>query len=124
MEGELVERATGIEMEPDLIEQANNGDPDGVRRLLAANADVNGTNSTGATALHRAAYQNHLGVVELLVAARANLEAKDHSFGSTPLHAAAVGAATSCVDFLVHTGADWRRKPGSRPIGSCRCRRA
>lgn len=118
MEGGTIEPATRGEMGRELIEQANSGDPDGVRRLLAANADVNVTNASGASALHRAAYQNHLAVVEVLVAAGANLELKDHSFGSTPLHAAAVGAATSSVDCLVKSGADWRseNKAGRTPL--------
>jgi ankyrin repeat protein len=102
----------------ELIDRANGGELEVVRRLLEVRADVNGSTAGGATALHRAAYHDHLAVAEALVAAGANLEMKDHSFGSTPLHAAAVGRAASVAEFLVASGADWRsqNKAGRTPL--------
>jgi ankyrin repeat protein len=110
---EIVEKVDSGE----LIERANDGDVEAVRRLLDARADVNGVTASGATALHRASYHNHLAVAKVLVASGAKLEMKDHSFGSTPLHAAAVGGAASVVEFLVASGADWRsrNKAGRTP---------
>jgi len=100
-----------MELQPapalDLIEAANAGDADAVTRLLQSGADANCSNKSGATPLHRAAYQNHLAVAEALVAAGADVGRKDRSFGSTPLHAAAVGGAVDVMEFLLERGADW-----------------
>ena len=102
----------------ELIERAYEGELEAVRRLLEAGVDVNGTNANGATALHRAAYRDHLEVARALVASGASLEMRDDNFGSTPLHAAAVSGAASVADFLAKSGADLhtKNKAGKTPM--------
>ncbi len=72
---------------------AGKGDDAVVRKLLAANADVNAAaaNRTGRTALQAAAGQGHLNVVERLLAANAdvNAAAAANYGGRTALQAAA-----------------------------------
>ena|SRR5688572_20190967 len=61
------------------------GDTDRVRFLLEANPDLIGARDTdGATALHRAAFNGHRSVVELLCSAGADLNARDDVYGATP----------------------------------------
>ena len=50
-----------------LIVAANNGDKAIVQHLIHSGAKLNIANRNGDTALHRAAYQFHTDVVELLV---------------------------------------------------------
>ncbi|CAM9926762.1 unnamed protein product, partial [Laminaria digitata] len=58
-----------------------------MRLLLRYRATVNIGDSTGRTALHKAAYSNQVGAIHLLVEAGAGLNARD-SNGRTPLHRA------------------------------------
>ena len=55
--------------------------------------------------LHRAAFWGHLDVVEYLVGAGADVNARG-VFGWTALHEAAAGGAVAVVEFLVAAGAD------------------
>ena len=55
--------------------------------LLSYGADVNATTAGGATPLHRAAYQNHRGVVEKLLAAGAKPQMQVNSPGLLGLRA-------------------------------------
>ena len=72
-----------------------------LKELLARGANVNATNSWGATSLHEAA-RSEAARAELalaLINAGANVNARDPG-GSTPLHVA-VGGFTGCMDGMI-----------------------
>jgi len=96
---------------------AAHGDTDSVRALLAdaESVDVNFEAVDGeyerSTPLHQAAYQNHMEVVQMLIAAGAEPNAQD-SYGYTPLiwccenHQAGMKHAPSVARLLLEAGAD------------------
>ncbi|MEP1205854.1 MAG: ankyrin repeat domain-containing protein [Rhizobiaceae bacterium] len=100
----------------ELIKAARSGDVAQVQQLLADGADVNETDRFG-TALHFAAIGNHIGVVEVLVAHGAEVNAKSKILG-TPLHAAANRNQAHAAEKLVQLGAnaDARNKDGYTPL--------
>ena len=67
--------------------------------------DVNYSFQNKKTALHAAARQNHVKVVELLVKAYGNVDAADIS-GVTPLHVAAYHGYVKVVELLLNAGAN------------------
>lgn len=67
--------------------------------------DVNYSSQNKKTALHAAAGQNYVKVVELLVEAHANVNAVD-IFGATPLHIAAYHGYVEVVEILLGAGAN------------------
>ncbi|XP_073006619.1 serine/threonine-protein kinase 12-like isoform X1 [Typha latifolia] len=67
-----------------LMYLANEGDLDGIRRLLGSGADVNFRDIDGRTALHVAACEGFADVVELLFEKGAKVDPEDR-WGSTPL---------------------------------------
>lgn len=74
--------------------------------LLGSRPDgVNFTDRTCSTALHHACGRNHSGVVNVLVDASADLEARD-MFGRTPLVVAAAEGATNAAATILKRGAD------------------
>ena len=68
-----------------VVQAAMSGDRDGVKALLAKKADVNAPEGDGTTALHWAALNNDPQMVQLLVAAGANLNAATRVGGLTPI---------------------------------------
>src|SRR5690349_2558805 len=66
------------------------GDTVQVRDLIRQGAPVNGADSLGGTALHDAVWAGEKAIVELLVAAGANVNARHTEAGSTPLHYAII----------------------------------
>lgn len=60
-----------------LMDAAEKGGEEAVARLLAAGADVNAKDKSGATPLHEAARRGHTGAVRLLVEAGADVHAKN-----------------------------------------------
>lgn len=89
-----------------------------VRLLLDNGSRVNAVTASGsATALHRAAHQGHLAVVQALVQARADVGALD-SDGQTALHKAAEnGHGAVCAELLrlAPATADLHDKRGRSP---------
>jgi len=61
----------------------------------------------GITALHNAAIEGHVDVMEVLLAAGASINSVDED-GWTPLHAAASGGSLASVDFLLKHGANYQ----------------
>jgi ankyrin repeat protein len=85
----------------DLHEAAEAGDADAVRAILAGDPlRIRELKDAKTSALHRAARAGHGQVVELLLAAGANANARDYG-GSTPLHLAARGGHLDCVQALL-----------------------
>jgi len=82
-----------------LIESAEKGDLDQVRRLLGAGADVNGTGSAGSTVLMTASARGNLELVKLLIEKGADPQAKD-STGKTALVYADEKGFREVKDFL------------------------
>jgi len=71
---------------PDLFAAAERGDVEAVRALLAADPDlVRARDETGATALHVAAFHGHHAVADVLLAAGADVNARDGMYDATPL---------------------------------------
>jgi ankyrin repeat protein len=103
----------------EIHDAAANGDLEKVKALLKTNPDlVFSTNNLGSTPLHALVYQgihtdslnakapeDRKAMVELLLADKANLEAKDH-LGMTPLHWAVAQGQLDMAELLLAHGAD------------------
>ena len=74
-------------------------------RLIQRHADVNAPEGDGTTALHWAARQNDLEIVDLLLGAGAQVKAANR-YGVTPLALACTSASAALVERLVKAGAD------------------
>ena len=76
-----------------------------IRSLLDQQIDVNATQPDGMTALHWAAYQDDLELVERLVRAGADVHASNR-YGVTPLSLGCTNANVGMVELLLDAGAD------------------
>ena len=90
----------------DLLAAARKGDAAAVQSLLSKGVDVNSQNSYGATALTYAADKGHLEVVKLLLEHKADVNAKDTFYKSTPLGWAMSRSHIEIIKSLVEAGAD------------------
>ncbi|MGD2135979.1 MAG: ankyrin repeat domain-containing protein [Gemmatimonadales bacterium] len=90
-----------------LLEAAGAGDVDRVRALLAYGVDLHAGVSADrpATPLHRAAEAGRAEVIDMLLAAGANVNAGD-VVGASPLHWAAQSGNRAIVELLLARGAD------------------
>jgi len=75
-----------------------------LKRLLAANIDVNATDRNRKTALHKAARLDRRETMSLLKKYGANLDIQDNE-GNTPLHIAASNCNEYAMNYLVWLGA-------------------
>ena len=71
--------------------------------------DLEAKNNEGSTPLHRAAWNNSLAVIELLISSGADLEAKGYN-GWTPLHFAAMDNRLEVAELLISSGAEVNAK--------------
>jgi ankyrin repeat protein len=85
---------------------AMDGNRTAVADLLKQGADVNGPQGDGSTALHWAADREDLEMMQMLVRAGANVNAKTRLGDITPLLMAAKSGNSAVVDLLVKAGAD------------------
>lgn len=85
---------------------AQQGDVEQVRALLREGEDVNAAQGDGMTALHWAAYRGETEMVDVLIYAGANLEAKTRVADYTPLLIAARTGHGEVVEHLVEAGAN------------------
>lgn len=70
---------------PSFIDAVTRGDVASVTEMLAADPELaRRTDEQGATALHHAAFAHQEAIVELLLAAGADLNARDATYGATP----------------------------------------
>jgi len=76
-----------------------------VQRLVAQKADVNGPEGDGMTALHWAAYLDHLEMARVLIAAGANVQAVTRLGGLTPLFLASKNGSAPMIALLLKAGA-------------------
>ncbi len=90
-----------------LMEAAREGDAQAVRSLLAQGADVNAAEGDGMTALHLAAEGGHDEVLEILISASAQVDARTRIGSYTPLHLASRSGHSSAVTKLLDAGADF-----------------
>ena len=93
----------------DLMGLSEQGDAQGVRRLLAGGADPNAATAQGTTPLLVATRCGHVAVVEALVGAGANVN-QAGAWGFTPLMYAAIFGKTEIVRLLLTHDADPRPK--------------
>jgi len=89
-----------------LADQAMEGNLEGVRSLLSQQVDVNSAQGDGMTALHWAAYRDDLPLAELLIEAKANLDAETRVGAITPLILAARNGSGATIATLLKAGAD------------------
>lgn len=92
-----------------LFRATKSGDSSLVRVLLNEHPEwVHARDKEGSTPLHWAAWKGHPEVVEILVAAGADIQAHNENghWGTTPLHAAAHGNQRAAAESLIRLGAD------------------
>jgi hypothetical protein len=105
-----------------LVDAAENGDLEKVRNLLERNPRL--IRKSGSSALRRAAEKGSDGVVALLLAKGADVNARD-GYGFTPLHLAVSEGHEQIVGLLLSHGANVnaKLKDGETPlhyaVGSC-----
>ncbi|MXY56790.1 MAG: hypothetical protein F4029_12875 [Gammaproteobacteria bacterium] len=91
-----------------LVDAAKAGDFDRVQSLIEADpAAVNQSGPDGSTALHWAVNQDHLGMVEALLAADADAQVRNR-YGFPPIALAAMNGNADVLTLLIHAGADAR----------------
>lgn len=91
-----------------------------VRTLVGQARDVDSAQPDGATALHWAAYWNHLPTLELLIRAGASLDAVNE-YGATPLWAACANRHDDPIRRLLAAGADPNRRLNAGETLLMRC---
>lgn len=108
----LVNDAAVIE---DLLRYAASGDLNSVKKIITTTVTVNAHDSVfNATALHNAAAQGHLNIVQWLVSQGADIDAYDVN-DSTPLIWAAYHGEFRVVKYLVGQHADVNQLPSVGP---------
>ncbi len=85
---------------------SRSGSPAVVKALLAAGADPNRPDASGATALHLAAAAGNPDAVSALLEKGANPNARENEWGQTPLFFAAENNRASAIKVLLAKGAD------------------
>jgi ankyrin repeat protein len=92
--------------EAPVADAAMSGDADRVVALLRSGADVNAAQGDGMTALHWAAYNGQVELVETLLEAGATTQVVTRIGSYTPLHHAARNGFADVVEALIAAGAD------------------
>lgn len=90
----------------DIADAAKARDGAAVRALLKSGADVNAAQGDGMTALHWAASNGDVPLLQMLLAAGANIRATTRLGGITALHLASQGGHAQAVAALIAAGAE------------------
>jgi len=90
----------------DVADAAKARDAAAVKVLLKQGADVNAAQGDGMTALHWAATNGDVALVQMLLAAGANIRATTRLGGITALHMASQGGHSQVVAALIAAGAE------------------
>ena len=98
--------ALGAAVDAPVADAAMGGDAKTVRHLLQRGTDVNAAQGDGMTALHWAAMNDDLRMVEMLVYAGANVKASTRIGAYTPLFMASRAGNAAIVGVLLAAGAD------------------
>lgn len=92
-----------------LHDASRNGDATAVADLIRRGVDVNAVSEKGRTALHLAAREGHLAVVQQLLTAGATIDLSatnlSSDVGMTPLHLASLFGHRECAAALIEAGA-------------------
>ncbi|WP_213804176.1 ankyrin repeat domain-containing protein [Granulicella sp. dw_53] len=117
-EGSKARGVNSIPKPSELIRASKEDDRELVRRLIARHADVNATQGDGFSALHWAAYNDDVELVQLLLKARAAPEARTRLEGVTPLMLAAGNGDAASIEALLAAGAkvDTANENGTTPL--------
>jgi len=94
-------------------------DPGALKNIiLSGTVNIDHLTSSGASALHEAAYDGKVACVHALLQCGADVNIVD-SEGWTPLHAAVCGRNRQCAELLIRRGANVRAKTddGLMPLG-------
>ncbi|XP_056324185.1 ankyrin repeat and SOCS box protein 14 isoform X2 [Danio aesculapii] len=105
----LIHRGADVESQAQdcatiLFEACISGNPDVISLLLKSGADANVPKHTGHLPIHRVAHRGHLKALALLIPVT-SWDAVDDS-GISPLHSAAAGGHTHCLEMLLNAGYD------------------
>ncbi|CAE7667433.1 CTTNBP2 [Symbiodinium pilosum] len=103
----MAREGEGFELETELHAAARQGDVEALKRLVAAEADVNKADVDLYTPLHRACDRKDAACVELLLQYKADPNVSHPGLdGWTPLHLAAWRDSKPCASLLLQAGAD------------------
>jgi ankyrin repeat protein len=89
-----------------VADAAQRGDVEAVRSLLRQGADVNAAQGDGMTALHWAAQNGNVALIDMLVYAGAHLEATTRLGDYRPLHLASRAGQSEAISSLLEAGAE------------------
>lgn len=87
-----------------IYEASASGKPAVIRLLLEYGADANVAKHTGHMPIHRVAHRGHLEALKLLLPVTSMEDVSDS--GMSPLHSAAAGGHTHCIEALLDAGYD------------------
>lgn len=93
-----------IEFQRGIWQATLDNDLSRVKKLLNNGCDINSTDSSGYTALHYAARNNHIDIVRFLISNGACVNCTTRAGGETPLHRAAYMGNLEIIQLLVSNG--------------------
>jgi ankyrin repeat protein len=105
----LLKEGSSLKKDAPLVIASNNGRIKVVQELLAANADINGKNASGLTALHRAADNGNVRMVKVLLRYQPNVNIRCASGNTALMRLMSCKSRTgveTCTQLLLEAGTD------------------